>query len=483
KLRARALPVVESGAVTISASKAKSVETDLCVVDVTYKGAGGKDLTVTYALQGNNPIVKTTPGAGVAGLRLEAATRIGVIPDFFTDDMVIDARAIPIDKTEVPAENFFMNMLDNGNSIVTAIWDKNEKDVELTLSGEKEARVIAGVNVFYGAGGGIWLAALEKKGIWAQTEMTSNSIKQATTLDWKCPFRGKWKGDFMRVDHTIDSWEFESPGTRWSGVAGNYTYPCWFDPKDPTKAAIQPATKFPNGNFAGPFVAYAIERNKDTPLDQLTITDLMRNSLGVGPCQHIMDVAGQGVTSKGIFTCGVNEMVVDVFLWKRQKDELVFMDRMMKEVQVFIKAIGDRINMYAEFRGQTLQYLGEQKKAHPELADFIGRLEAQTTKIHGTKVDSVPGVAKIGEQIMKEAMSDNPRRDINSLTEEGKGGSIASTGGWQDDIVARSRNSVKILRQMATIEMAVNPKSAELCKEIRKRTQQALRGALGHEMR
>ena len=74
-----------------------------------------------------------------------------------------------------------------------------------------------------------------------------------------------------------------------------------------------------------------------------------------------------------------------------------------------------------------------------------------------------------------------PRRDITSLTAEASGGSIASYGGRQDEQVAHCCNVTKMLRQMATIEMAVNPKSAEPAKEIRKRTEQMLRGQLSHE--
>jgi hypothetical protein len=264
----------------------------------------------------------------------------------------------------------------------------------------------------------------------------------------------------------------------------SYTPPCrFFDAKDLTKASIQPATQFPNGSFAGPFVAYPIERDKDTPLQQLAITDLMKNSMGIGPCETMLDVAGQAVTSKGLFTCGMNAMVTAIFAGERQKEERVFLDRALKDTQVFVKAIADRINSYVEFRSQTLQYLAEQKKAQPELAGFIGRLEAQTGKIPGKKVDNNAEVAKRVVDVMKEAVSDNPMRDIGKLTAEyAAPNSIATIGGQQDAIVARCRNPVKMLRQMATIEMAVNPKSGELCKEMRKRTQAILRNPLGHEM-
>lgn len=482
KLRAHLVPLGDDTGMTLTSLSA-SPAADGASVEAVYKSGKGTSLAVTYKLDQANPIVKTQPGAGIVGQRMEAPARLGVLPDFFADDMVVDARAIPIDKTEVPGENFFMNMVDNGNAIVAAIWDKNKKDVELSLTGEKDARVISGVDVFYGAGGAIWIGVLEQKGIWAQAEITKENINKATALNWKCPFRAKWKGDFMRVDHTIDSWHFTTAETGWSALVETYGQPCRFDPNDLTKATIQPATKFPNANFEGPFVAYPIERDKDTPLQQLAITDLMKNSLGIGPCETMLDVAAQKSHSEGLFTCGMNAMAVAIFRSGRQKEERKFLERALRDTQVFVKAIADRINSYVAFREETLKYLAEQKTAQPDLAAFIDRLEAQTKKIPDKKVDNNAEVAKRVADVMNEAVSDNPRRDIEKLTAEGAAeNSIASIGGGQDAIVARCRNPVKMLRQMATIEMAVNPRSAEVCKEMRKRTLQAMRKPLDHEM-
>lgn len=461
-------------------------------LELTYAGPSGTPAVVSAALDAMQPILRTQPVSGMAGLRVESSSRLGVMPDFFADDMVIDARVIPVERTELPSEHFFMQMLGGGDAILTAIWDKNQRDVEITLAGEKDARQITGVEIFYGEGGSIWIAALETKGLWTTFEITPENVKNVASLDWKVPFRAKWKGNFVRTDHTVDSWEFayltgstmpgKSSRWRWSGVVGGYDWPCWFDVKgDDLKPGIQAATKFPNGNFAGPFVVYPIGRTPDTPLNRMTVTDLMLNSLGVGPCEYIMDTAGAGVSDKGITTCAVNAMVLAIFADSRQKEERVMMDRMFREVQVFIKAIGDRINGYVEFRSEMLKYLTEQKVAHPELADFIGRLEKQTIAIHKERVDRSAPVASLIAQIKAEAVSDTPRTDIDRLTGDGHG--LVAHGGWQDNVVARCRNSVKILRQMATIEMAINPKSAEVAKEIRKRTQQALRNPLGHEMR
>lgn len=477
-LRAHIVPIGDADGMTLTSVNAVSAA-DAASVEAVYKSGKGTALKVTYSLEPPNPILKTQPGAGVVGQRVAAPSRLGVLPDFFAADMVIDARAIPIDKTEIPAENFFMQMLGNGEAILTTIWNRSNRDVEITLAGEKEARQITAVDVYYGEAEAskpaaatavppsIWLALQENKGVWVQAELTPENATKVTTLDWAVPFRAKWKGDFICTDNSVDSRGFDEPRGK---------SPCWFDGKDNArKGFIQAATT--NVKL---FVAYPSDRITETPGNQLTITDLMRNSLGKGPCEYIMDVAGAANRNRGIFTCAFNAIILPLFAGGRQKEELVFIDRGIKEVQIFVAAIRDRINAYVEFRAEMLKYLAEQKTVHPELAEFIGRLEAQTRKIQETKVDSSEPVAKLCAQIKAEAISDMPRRDMESLTAEGYGG-IADYGEAQDQKVARCNIMTRMLRQMATIETAMNPKAAELAKEIRKRTEQMLRSPLSHE--
>jgi len=137
KLRATLVP---SGVGDWKIAGLKALQSDATAagMEVTFSGKAGKAI-LDLGVEAGKPILKTKPVSGVEGLKMSCESRLGVLPISLPDDMVIDARAIPIDKAEIPAENFFMNMLDNGNSIVTAIWDKNARDVELILSGEKDA--------------------------------------------------------------------------------------------------------------------------------------------------------------------------------------------------------------------------------------------------------------------------------------------------------------------------------------------------------
>ena len=132
-----------------------------------------------------------------------------------------------------------------------------------------------------------------------------------------------------------------------------------------------------------------------------------------------------------------------------------------------------------------LKYLDEQKKAHPELADFITEMENITKGIDA-------GIAKRKDKIRprntwsilpnefrKNVMDmEGPEafKQCKRITE-----AIVVVGGNQDELVGESRVHVKVLRQRAAMAMATNPAAADVAKEIRDRTQKILRNALSYE--
>ena len=58
---------------------------------------------------------------------------------------------------------------------------------------------------------------------------------------------------------------------------------------------------------------------------------------------------------------------------------------------------------------------------------------------------------------------------------------IVVVGGNQDELVGECRLATRVLRQRAAMAMAVDPRAAEIAKEIRRRTQQVLRNATSYE--
>ncbi len=440
--------------------------------------------TITFRVAAGQPIVKTESRGGATGLRVEAPCRLGILPDFFADDMVIDAQAIPLDRTDVPSENFFLHMCGRGEAMVIVAWDKSDRDVELTLAGKEDTRFIHASEVAYGKGS-IWVAALVERRIWFPVEATEENAGKTVDLDCPIPFQAKWKADLSRPDHTVDSWEMMwHPKTRslWATGVGRYTYPVWIDwGKDPKAKTPFGHIEVPKTS-RGPIAIYPIDRDPKTPLDKLTVVDIMRNSLGVGPCEYILDVAGQTAGSKGVFTCEAYDRLVAIFNSGRQKDERALVEQTLKDVVVFVHAIRDRIMAYQKFGTETLEWLAEQKKAHPELEAFIAKMEELTRRIHARyerrKGATQTDVVKLTDELRPAITADASKVVCERVMER-----IRGVGEQQDDLVAECRMAVKLLRQSAALEVALNPKAAELARELRTRTHAMLRTKLTHEGR
>ena len=44
-----------------------------------------------------------------------------VLPDFFADDIVVDAAELPVATAELPSENFLLHMLPGGDAMVMTV--------------------------------------------------------------------------------------------------------------------------------------------------------------------------------------------------------------------------------------------------------------------------------------------------------------------------------------------------------------------------
>ncbi len=440
--------------------------------------------------------VKVSARGVVEALRILAPCRLGVLPDFFADDLVVDARRITVERAETPSDNFFLHMLADGASILAAVWEKNERDLQVGLSGEGDNRVIASTDVFFGTGGAVWVAVLEQKDIWYSRNFTQEEDMKGGELDWAVPFIAKWKGNFTREDGLVESrlFAYGGSGVDVEAIKGR---------PGSLKATMRPADKGRIDRafvpLNGVMVAYPISRAKETPLDRLCLDDLLRECLGSQPCAYILDISARTSTNKGIFTCSYGATfgkIIPRELPRYQrvaamtlKEERAFVRRQNEDVLVFVTHIQDRLNVYVDFLRSLHQYLDEQEKEHPDLAEFIGRmrnLAKQEMFMYGGRrenpirtADGAKRAEPLLAKMYKALELDTPERAAAGL------GAVPaipqSIGDPQDLRVAQLRVRTRQLRAMATMEMAANPAASEIAKEVRKRTDAALRNPAGYE--
>jgi hypothetical protein len=506
KERAALVPVgqgpTDPGKMQLSSVKVVENNPGVVKVEAAFQ-AEGKPLAVGYELKMGQLFVKTEPKEGARALRVEAACRFAVLPDFFADDIVLDATDLPVSRAELPSENFLLEMLEGNDAVLMSVWTQGDEDVAVTLSGQEAGKRIDGANIQYGAKGNVWVAVMTAPQIWHVRDIGKEDAEKVIPLEWKQPFSAVWRVDWHRTDRLADSWEMimELPdGTfskrgwggmdtvpadrkRWATAMGDFLYPCWIDKNG--RGNLQPLTFRRRTRFEGPTLIYPIFRLDSTPLDAYTVVDVVRATLGVGPCEYILDVEGQQSHYNGIATCACQETLTPIYEQHQQKQHKAEIEQALTDVMVFVRHIRSRIETYVTFGHDLSKYLADYRQAHPGLAEQIGQLEQLTTVID-RRYDAARERMKTPDQAQelvdafrKEHLADETPQAADTCKEFTT--ALVHIGSSQDNLVGACRQAVKAIRQQAGIAMAMDERMAEVAKEIRKRTHEVLRSPAAHE--
>ncbi len=515
-------------------------------LEVAWKGAG----SARFRLKKGDLFIESQAIAGEAPLRVECASRFAVLPDFFADDILFDARKVPIDRVELPSENFVLHFQGKGDAIVMDVWENRDQDIRVTLGGKGDERAVTGSEISFGKKGSrIWVAVLEGPGLWHSIDVGDADKKKILPLDWKMPFVAQWRVDFTRKEGLTDSWDMLLPdkegdgfikpswlkqdgqisdanrtGTtgevdrdaykpggpasdrlgpdrkRWTTVLGNVQYPCWSDKE--RRGFLQPL-EHKRLAFDGPVVIYPINRLAETPIDAYAPVDIVRNTLGVGPCQYILDVEGQKQEHVGRATCHVRTLLTETYTAGLQKGKRKEIEAWLADAFDFVAHIRKRILTYVDFGKEIRAYLAEQKKAHPELRESLDSLDAIASEIDlrvaagmdkiqkskmladvtGRLKDPTPPdlAAQLNRDFIAKGLHEYDGADWKDKLKREYTDPLTAIGGSQDDMVGECRWVVKALRQKAGILMATDPKMAPVALELRARTQKVLRGGAAYE--
>src|SRR5262249_2949566 len=146
----------------------------------------------------------------------------------------------------------------------------------------------------------------------------------------------------------------------------------------------------------------------------------------------------------------------------QQKEKRAEVDKTLDDGLTFVKHIRGRITRYVEFGRKTRDYLAEQKKAHPELSEFIAEMEKLNDEIDKRvsarveKIKTPEHVAKMNEEFRKTLLDDTSAEAVQGCKAYTK--ALVEIGDNQDELSAECRWAVKALRQRAGILMALDPK-------------------------
>lgn len=473
----------------------------------TFRTVSGDAFIARFRIKRGDVAVQVEPGTNAGRLRMEAAGRFVVLPDFFADDITLDATRLPLESVDLPSENFVLQPIADGNAIALCVFENRKDDVKITLAGKGPARKAIASEIGFEKKK-IWINLLEAPQIWHARDIAAADTGKVLKLDWRMPWPAQWRVNLTRAGDLTNSWEmllqekgyisytrhtwlgaaaektqtFAANREHWNTVLGTYNYPVWSDTDG--RGFLQPIkNKFLK--FEGPAVIYPIHRVPDTPTDAFTVLDVMRNTLGFGPCEHILKVQTHEEKYIGQATCGVRDILTPIYASGQQKARRDEVSKTIDDGLTFVKHIRSRIEDYVTFGKKLRTYLAEQRKARPELKDFIDEMDVLTAEIekkYGARADKIKNpahVAKMNEDFRKNVLGyDGPdaKDRCKAYTH-----ALWIIGDNQDELSGELRWVVRTLRQRAGIRVAMDARVAPIATEIRNRTQEVLRNPAWHE--
>jgi hypothetical protein len=435
------------------------------LVEAVFQSSDGAKASLTCRLSAGQGILEVKPTAGVTRLRLQAASRYVVVPDFFGDDMVFTPASLPRGRLPLPAENFYLTPLDRGHALLMCVWQSSRQKAEAFLTAPGPELSFAGCEVECVVGKSLWLAVLEGAGLWHEQPLTSAAAQAPLVLDWKPPFPGKWRADLVgprgvarssyfrggpEADEDLPPATAQSCSCRWEGE----------------RAMVQgPATADATAGWPlpRPLLVYAMDRTRATPLTAFCPIDVLRNTLGVGPCQYILQTEGLATDSNP--TPGnVMTWIEKQFSRKRQQKSAEEIRDLLKQMTEHVGHARQRIQRYSDL-GRDVRTLCAASAASSSSRSVAALSEtAEDLQRAVTSPDLTAAPERAGQLAAKVAgLIDQ----TGALAEcQRLGAELRAVGAVQDRALANGRMAARWLRTQAKMLAADEPSAAALARQV-----------------
>lgn len=386
KSRARIRPLAPE---TVQNLKIVENNSGAVAVSVAFASA-----TCTLRITTGEGRLEIVPDAKAKALLVDSDTQYLVVPDFFGDDLAYNREAFS--GRALPAENMCLSLLAGGDAMMMCVWQSSEQTAWL-IAAEGKWRTM---RIDCMPEKKIWLAFMEGQGIWSLGKQDG----------FFAPFPAKWRMDVMWVP---------------VGVTQSMD--------------AEKSKEFLRANSHGTFLIYPLDRVQDTPLTAVLPTDVMRNTLGVGPCQYILAV--EGMSAEGDPTPNnIMEWVEKQFDDKKEKKVA---DDIQERLDLMVKHIAEangRIRGYAAFAAAAKPKLAADPKAAAWLA-IVNEMERHAQS--GLVPAAAPERAnKLAAGVLALIGKDNAAADCKRPAAQ-----LRQIGTLQDHAMARCRMALRRLRQ------------------------------------
>ena len=490
KDRVRLVAVAPGGqpAAGLSQIEIRKNNKDEVALEVASRTADGQEIRAAYSVGRGRVFLEVKPLRNAERVRVEAATRFVVIPDFFGADMVFDSRAYAQARLSIPPENFVVDLLEGERTIAMCVWPTGNQEAHLTLAGEREERRITATELTFDAKS-VYVALLHAPAIWHEYRLEEPYVEKDIALEWKRPFPAKWRANFC-CRRRSDSWDFQDRrGETWMYLYQQMVWPCWFDGES---GFVRLSRKFIG--VKGPMesvLVYPSDRKKETSLATFTPVDVLRETLGVGPCEYVLDREGlQGRSANtgrknfGRGVCDTTTPIEYLFIEGIETKESALVGHLVDDILADITAINARVLEFRRFGEELSQQcaaLRREAAAGNPLLDTAEKTAREIEALYQEKLPTIKNparAAETGRRICELASRSDPENlgECKTLTRE-----LRDIAGTQHRMIGDYRVMAKRLRQEAGIQGAEDPAAVKMAESIRKLAGQVLRKKYGVE--
>lgn len=476
KLTEPCLTLMPLGAGGERAAKTKAVRIlentpSLVALEMEVEFSSGDVGALGLRLTTGQPIIELQPAGGVQEVAVTSLARFVVVPNFFGEDQVFEPTTVGF--SEIPAENMLLQ-LSHTDVIGMTVWQGTHMIRPL----EKESgsnspcsgfRVIpaggrgGGVPVPNRAKSGLWVAVLQGQDLWHATEILSRPADREVELLWSPPMDAKWRAAVVHPDSFTQCWLLEGPRSAAVGdSAPDGTCPCLFrsgrvvariSPQDPERTSSVAAP-------SGKLLFYPLDRSRSTPLTMMLPIDVLRNTVGVGPCQYLLQAEGLA-SSDDPTPAAVMEEVERLFGRRRDADASEEIQERLEQAVVHVGVVQARIEHYAaevtrlqalvesqvHDASSTAPALSMMRAAFARLSPPLLEASTQTGAASSARASATALVGLIGTP--------------NALEQVRQHGDVLrGIGAAQDRALANARHLCRVLRALAGNQIAPSLRDA-----------------------
>ncbi|HEV8543567.1 MAG TPA: hypothetical protein VGR78_14320 [Verrucomicrobiae bacterium] len=426
-------------------------------------------------------LISIVPQQGIDRFEIQQCRMsYGILPSFVGTDVCYAPAKMAGTRASFPSTQWFVGLVEGGNSMLVAVWNSPDQAVSMGLSGEGEKRVIDSLSIETKKGG-FSLSFVEHAGIWHKEPLKEDYLGDYTTVAWQRPFEARWMGEFFvspggkrsfHEPYNDYSFPIASAKTRMWGVwfeDWNH-YPFHFDGPD---TVVHFEKSFaPSGDA----LIYFLE---PAAADLYSPLEIVEQALGPEKASAFFDLDGNQLRKLSYSTpplfmydrpvCATTTRLSQI----KQDEKPTVGVNLATHLYEFIREIRGRVDQYEAFFADLQGNLETEKKAHQEAGAYLSELEslvreaqARAKKVYDTPLSAVRARTDGMKELLQKGQGDG--FNCGNLD-------VRGPAGEQDDLCRRYNRVVMHLEQVAALNCGDSPEKARIAKHIWDQSRAVLR--------